>query len=81
MLNTSTSTPALNTSAENILSIECNGNLYGFNPNTADCEGAALSIVPDSDQITWAERHTGVQEPFLSLPFAVFGGRSWRIPI
>lgn len=76
MPNTSASTPALNTSVENFLSIECNGDLYGFNPNIADCEGAALFIPPDSDQMTWAERHTGARYPFARLPFAVFGDRA-----
>ncbi len=68
--------PVLNTSAENAIGIECNGALYGFNPNIADCEGAAQSINPDSDQLLWRERHTGVDNEVFPLPFAVFGGKS-----
>lgn len=72
----STSNLALNTSAENLISIDCNGDLYGFNPNIADCEGAAQSIIPDSDQLIWGERHTGLSGDVFPLPFAVFGGES-----
>ena len=72
----STSILALNTSAENAFSIECNGALYGYNPNIADCEGAARSIIPDSDQLIWGERHTGLSGDIFPLPFAVFGGKS-----
>lgn len=55
--------------------IECNGTLYGFNPNIADCENAAQSIMPDREQITWSERRPGSPGDFFSLPFAVFGGK------
>ena len=68
--------PALNISAQNAMSIECNGALYGFNPNIADCEGAAQSISPDSDQMLWRERETGVRGDYFPLPFVVFGGES-----
>lgn len=74
--NTSTGSPALNTSAENALSIECNGALYGFNPNIADCEGAARMIEPNSEEIIWGQRHTGLPRDTFPLPFAVFGGKS-----
>ena len=75
MSNVSTTTlPVLNTSAANTFSINCNGALYGFNPNIADCEGAAQSIAPDAEQFIWQERHTGTRGAFFPLPFAVFGG-------
>ena len=76
--NTSTSIPALNTSAEDFL-VDCDGALYGFNPNIADCERAAQSIIPDTDEIIWGERHSGLPEDFFPLPFAVFGGKSRRV--
>lgn len=72
----SISTSALNNSAQNSMSIDCNGALYGFNPNIADCQGAAQAIVPDSDQVIWGERHTGLPGDVFPLPFAVFGGKS-----
>lgn len=68
--NVSTSTLALAN-----YNIECNGTLYGFNPNIADCENAAQSIMPDREQITWSERRPGSPGDFFSLPFAVFGGK------
>ena len=71
--NRSTGKPATDPS-ENYL-IRCDGSLYGFNPNIADCEGAAHSIIPDSEQLIWRERHTGLPEDYFPLPFAVFGGR------
>ncbi|KAL9137050.1 MAG: hypothetical protein Q9175_001728 [Cornicularia normoerica] len=74
--NISTGSPALNTSAENALSIECNGALYGFNPNIADCEGAARMIEPNSEEIIWGQRHTGLPRDTFPLPFAVFGDRA-----
>ena len=72
----STSTSALNNSAQNSMSIDCNGALYGFNPNIADCQGAAQAIVPDIHQTIWGERHTGLPGDVFPLPFAVFGGES-----
>ena len=71
--NISSGTPALNPSAN--FNVECNGAHYGFNPNIADCERAAQSIIPDSEQLIWRERHTGTAEEFFPLPFAVFGGK------
>lgn len=74
--NLSSSVPTLNTSAENAFSIECNGALYGFNPSISDCEGAAQSINPDLNQLTWGERHTGLPADTFNLPFAIFGGKA-----
>ena len=54
--------------------IQCDGALFGFNPNIADCERAAQSIIPDREQLLWGERHTSVAADFFPLPFAVFGG-------
>lgn len=67
---------AVNSSALGALSVRCDGALYGFNPNIADCEGAAQFIVPDSEQLVWGERHTGLPVGIFPLPFAVFGGKS-----
>ena len=72
-LGAGTSTSTIST--ENAFNIQCNGALYGFNPNVADCENAAQTINPDSDQMTWGERHTGLPRDIFILPFAVFGGR------
>ena len=75
--NISTSSSALNTSAENAFNVECDGNRYGFYPNIADCEGAVQTIAPDSEQMVWGQRHTGLPMGTFALPFAVFGGKSY----
>ena len=72
--NASTDNSALDTSVGDTLNIECNGALYGFSPNIADCENAAQSVMPDREQLIWGMRHTGLQFEFFPLPFAVFGG-------
>ena len=76
--NISTGSSAWNTSAENSFNVECDGNLYGFYPNIADCEGAVQSFDPDSEQIIWGERHTGLPIETFPLPFVVFGGKSYE---
>ena len=75
--NISTSSGALNTTAENAFNIECDGNRYGFNPNIADCEGAVQTIAPEWEQFVWGQRHTGLPGGTFPLPFAVFGGKSY----
>ncbi|KAF6239980.1 hypothetical protein HO173_001588 [Letharia columbiana] len=67
---------AVNSSALGALSVRCDGALYGFNPNIADCEGAAQFIVPDSVQLVWGERHSGLPVGIFPLPFAVFGDKA-----
>lgn len=71
--NIPTSTPALNPPSN--YNIDCNGTLYGFNPNIADCENAAQSIMPDREQLIWSERRPGSPGDFFPLPFVVFGGK------
>lgn len=71
--NLSNSTPALNASGS--FKLECDGALYGFSPNIADCENAAQSVVPDTEQLIWRERRTGSEGEYFPLPFAVFGGK------
>ena len=55
--------------------VQCDGALFGFNPNIADCERAAQAIVPDRQQLIWGERRTGMSIDYFPLPFAVFGGK------
>ena len=74
--NISTGSSALNTTAENAFTIECDGNRYGFNPNIADCEGAVQTIAPEWEPFVWGQRHTGLPPGTFTLPFAVFGGKS-----
>lgn len=75
--NVSNGTTAMEPSAN--FNVQCNGALYGFNPNIADCERAAQSIIPDREPFIWGERHTGLSIEFFPLPFAVFGGKSLTV--
>lgn len=69
------STSTVLTSGENTFDIKCDGATYGFNPNIADCDEARSYIVPDSDQLYWGERHTGLPQEIFPLPFVIFGGK------
>ena len=71
--NASNGTTAMGPAA--IFNVQCDGPLYGFNPNIVDCERAAQSIIPDREQLVWGERNTGLPFEIFPLPFAVFGGK------
>ena len=61
------------------LSIHCDGTSYGFNPSLADCEGARSYIAPDSNKITFGERHTGLPDTTFPLPYMIMGGTSEEV--
>ena len=65
----------LNVSTENVLNIRCDGETYGYNPNIPDCEDAKEYLVPDTKMWTFGERHTGLPEPILPLPYRLMGDR------
>ena len=54
--------------------IRCDGAKYGFNPPLSDCESARSYIVPDLEQLTFGERHTGLPESTFPLPYVILGG-------
>lgn len=56
------------------LDIQCNGAKYGFNPSLSDCENARLYITPDSEQIIFGQRHTGLPGSTFPLPYMIMGG-------
>ncbi|CAF9906187.1 hypothetical protein IMSHALPRED_004122 [Imshaugia aleurites] len=57
------------------LDIQCNGAKYGFNPSLSDCENARLYITPDSEQIIFGQRHTGLPGSTFPLPYMIMGDR------
>lgn len=65
----------LNASADNALNIRCDGETYGYNPNIVDCEGAKEYLTPDARTWTFGERHTGLPQYTLPLPYRVMGDR------
>ena len=69
------STPLLDTSVENTLSIVCNGSAYGYNPNILDCERAKEFMPPDPSIWIVGERDTGLPLGTVPLPYRVMGNR------
>ena len=69
------SIPPLDTSAENIFIIRCDGETYGYNPNIRDCEGAKEKLVPDTKIWTLAERRPDLPVDTVPLPYRVMGNR------
>lgn len=65
----------LNASAENAFNIRCDGETYGYNPNIIDCEDAKEYLLQDTRMWTFGERHTGLPEPILPLPYRLMGDR------
>ena len=66
----------LNAPSARGLDVHCNGARYGFNPSLDDCEGARSYIAPDSNKITFGERHTGLPDTTFPLPYMIMGGTS-----
>lgn len=74
-LPSNTSIPALNGSAENRFNVHCDGATYGYNPNIIDCEQAVDYLIPDTTIWTFGQRHTGLPEETVPLPYRVMGDR------
>ena len=69
------STPPLDTSAGNNLNIRCDGATYGYNPDIIDCESAKEYIDPEMTIWTMGERHTGLPEITVPLPYRIMGDK------
>lgn len=65
----------LNASIGRGFDIRCDGANYGYSPDIADCEGAREYITPDSTQMEFGERHTGLPGTVFPLPFLMMGGK------
>ena len=66
---------ALNASAENRFNVHCDGATYGYNPNIIDCEQAVDYLIPDTTIWTFGQRHTGLPEVTVPLPYRIMGDR------
>ena len=55
--------------------VECDGATYGFNPNIVDCEDAKTYVVMDPKPRIFGERHTGLPDDIVPLPYRVMGGK------
>ena len=69
------SIPPLNASQENAYNIRCDGEKYGYNPNIIDCESAKEYLLPDTRIWVFGERHTGLPENIVPLPYRIMGDR------
>ena len=70
------SIPALNASAENRFNVHCDGATYGYNPNLIDCDQAVDYLMPDTTIWTFGQRHTGLPDSTVPLPYRVMGDRA-----
>lgn len=65
----------LNASPENGFNVRCDGEKYGYNPDIRDCEDAREYLIPDATIWTFGERHTGLPDKILPLPYRVMGDK------
>ena len=52
----------------------CDGDTYGKYPDLVDCRVAYETVGPSSRQTTFGQRHTGLPDTVVALPFLAFGG-------
>ena len=62
-------------SEDNGFKIRCDGDTYGYNPNVFDCEVAKEYVYPGATMYTFGERHTGLPDGIVPLPYRVMGDR------
>lgn len=69
-------TASLNVTGGPDLHIQCDGASYGFDLDIEDCERAKAYVPPGSEQVQWAERHTGWQKRIMPLPYRSMGDKA-----
>ena len=74
LLNASVS--PLETSGENALNIQCDGDTYGYNPSILDCEDAQGYLPSGTQTFAFSERHAGLPLGTIPLPFRVMGSQA-----
>lgn len=75
MVSSNASTLPFDTSAGNNLNIRCDGETYGYNPNIIDCHSAKEYINPETTIWTMGERHTGLPDITVPLPYRIMGDK------
>lgn len=71
-----TSFPSLDTTAENSLTIQCDGGTYGYNPSIRDCESISTYLTPDDKIWTWKDRSLDFPPDTAFLPFLLMGDQA-----
>ena len=67
---------SLDTSAENDLTIHCDGDTYGYNPSIRDCESISRYLPRDDTIWTFRQRHTDLPPDIAPLPFLLMGDQA-----
>ena len=65
----------LNVSVSNEVSIECNGEKYGFKPDVEDCTSALQHQQVGRTQTKFAQRGSAGPEGYVHLPYRLMGGK------
>lgn len=74
LFSSTANSSSLNASVSNSLSIKCDGNAYGFNPDIGDCTDALRRQRSGRDQVRFGQRGSISSENFLPLPYRLMGG-------
>ena len=67
---------SLATTAENSLTIHCDGGTYGYNPSIPDCESISQYLTPDDKIWTWKQRSFPFLPDTAYLPFLLMGDQA-----
>lgn len=73
-LASNTTLSLLNPSGSNSLSIECDGDKYGFRPDVDDCTDALGRQIVGGIPVTFGQRGGATPGNFLPLPYRLMGG-------
>ena len=64
---------SLDTTADNSLTIYCDGRTYGYNPSIRDCESLSQYLIPSDRIWTWKQRTIPWPPNTAYLPFILMG--------
>ena len=73
----SPSNVSIDTPGDNVFTVHCDGDTYGYNPDIRDCEEAKENLIPDSHLWTLGERNTGLPPDTVPLPYRLMGNRGF----
>ena len=64
----------LNTSVSKTVSVNCDGEQYGFKPDIHDCISILPLLPSGRDQVNFGPRGSGSSANFFPLPYRLMGG-------
>lgn len=74
-LTSNATSPLVNTSVSLDVSIECDGDEYGFKPDVDDCTNALGRQLVGREQIRFGQRGSISSEKFFPLPYRLMGSK------